>query len=362
MKTSIKDIRIYSAVSTLSKPIADATHDISKISFYVLEVELESGVTGQGYLLSFHYSPNAIEGALKDVRNFVLNGGYQVHETVRVKQDWDKEAEYFGINGVQNCAIAALNIAMWDAKGKTLGQPIWKLFGSNMKKIPVYGSGGWISYSDQELLDEVLDYQKRGFTAVKVKVGHPDGIERDIARLRMCREKLGDKTKIMMDANQGMDVPTALALAKQAREIGLQWFEEPIGKDNHAGYQLLRNQCGIAIACGEREYDCQSLKELIKRNAIDMWQPDLVRMGGVETWRDSIALANAYDIPALPHYYKDYDVPLLCTVPKVYGAESFDWINAIIDNTMRIENGYAYPRETPGWGFSFKEEYLTPVK
>ena len=93
-----------------------------------------------------------------------------------------------------------------------------------------------------------------------------------------------------------------------------------------------------------------------------MWQPDLVRMGGVETWRDSIALANAYDIPALPHYYKDYDVPLLCTVPKVYGAESFDWINAIIDNTMRIENGYAYPRETPGWGFSFKEEYLTPVK
>ena len=362
MKTEFKDINIYSAVSTLSKPIADATHDISKIAFYVVEIELKSGIKGQGYLLSFHYSPNAIEGALKDVRNFALAGNYQVNDTVRLKLDWDKEAEYFGNNGVQNCAIAALNIAMWDAWGKTVGLPIWKMFGTNAKKIPVYGSGGWISYSDEELLEEVLDYQKRGFTAVKVKVGHPDGIERDIQRLRLCRERLGTATKIMMDANQGMDVPTALALAARAKEIGLHWFEEPISKDNYAGYQIIRNQCGIAIACGEREYDCQALKELIKRNAIDMWQPDLVRMGGVEPWRNSIALANSHGIPALPHYYKDYDVPLLCTVPVVYGAESFDWINAIIDNTMRIENGYAYPREGAGWGFSFKEEFLIPVK
>lgn len=362
MQTEIKEVNLYSTVSTLSKPIADATHDISKISFYVLEVVLKSGVKGQGYLLSFHYSPNAIEGALKDVRNFVLKGGYHAYETVRVKLDWDKEAEYFGNNGVQNCAIAALNIAMWDAWGKTVGLPIWKMLGSNSRKIPVYGSGGWTSYSDEELLEEVLDYQKRGFTAVKVKVGHPDGIERDVQRLRICRERLGSSTRIMMDANQGLDVPTALALASTARNIGIRWFEEPINKDNYAGYQLLRNQCGIAIACGEREYDSMALKELIKRNAIDMWQPDLVRMGGVESWKNSIALANAYDIPALPHYYKDYDVPLLCTIPKVYGAESFDWIDAIIDNTMRIENGYAYPRETPGWGFSFKEEFLTPVK
>lgn len=361
-KTRIKEVNIYNTVSTLSKPIADSTHDISKISFYVLEVELENGIIGQGYLLSFHYSPNAIEGALKDVRDFVLNAGYHAYETVRVKRDWDKEAEYFGNNGVQNCAIAVLNLAMWDAWGKCVGEPIWKLFGSNMKKIPVYGSGGWISYSEAELLEEVLDYQKRGFTAVKVKVGHPDGIERDLERLRLCREKLGTKTRIMMDANQGLDVPSALALAREATNIGLQWFEEPVNKDNYEGYELLHNQCGIALACGEREYDCTTLKELIKRNAIDMWQPDMIRMGGVESWRNSIALANANHIPALPHYYKDYDVPMLCTIPKVYGAESFDWINGIIDNTMRIENGYAYPRETPGWGFSFKQEFLTPVK
>ena len=232
----------------------------------------------------------------------------------------------------------------------------------NQTRIPVYGSGGWISYTDEELLEEVLDYKARGFTAVKIKVGHPEGIERDMHRLSICRERLGNSVKIMMDANQGMDVVDALKLSEQAKVIGLQWFEEPVPHTDFAGYELLRNKCGIALAMGEREYDCEALKNLISRNALDLWQPDIVRLGGVESWRDSAALAEAYHLPVLPHYYKDYDVPLLCTIKTPYGAESFDWIDGIIDNTMKIENGFAYPREGAGWGFAFKEEALEEVK
>ena len=93
--TLIKDIRIYQAVSKLSHPIADSTHDISKIAFYVLEVETKGGVIGQGYLLSFHYSPNAIEGALKDMKKFVLEKDYHVYETAQVQKDYEIESEYF---------------------------------------------------------------------------------------------------------------------------------------------------------------------------------------------------------------------------------------------------------------------------
>lgn len=112
----------------------------------------------------------------------------------------------------------------------------------------------------------------------------------------------------------------------------------------------------------EREYSTVALRELIGRRALDLWQPDLIRLGGVEAWRDSAALANAYNIPVLPHYYKDYDVPLLCTVANPYGAESFDWIDAIIDNPMVIDNGFARPREGEGWGFRFLHEFMTEVK
>lgn len=361
MSNLIKDVQIYSAVSRMSRPIADSTHEISDIKFYVIEITTEKGVKGQGYLLSFHYSPCAIEGALKDIRRFLLENPFEIHETVRMKQSYETECEYFGNPGLLRWAQATANVAMWDAWGKTLGQPVWKLLGSNGKRIPVYGSGGWLNYTDEELLDEVRGYKARGFTAVKVKVGSPD-IERDLRRMNMVREAIGGDLRIMIDANQGMDVPGAIKLSNLARDIGIYWFEEPVSNRDFAGYETIRGKTGISLAMGEREYDDTALLNLIRRNALDLWQPDLIRIGGVEAWRDSAALANAYHIPCLPHYYKDYDVPLLATVPNPCGAESFDWIDGIIDNPMRIENGFAAPRDGAGWGFSFKEEALKPVE
>ncbi len=359
--TLIKDIRIYQATSQISQPIADSTHDISKIAFYVLEAETAAGVVGQGYLLSFHYSPCAIEGALKDLKHFVLAHDYHVYETAQLQKEYEIESEYFGIVGLQRWALATLNVALWDAWGRTLKQPVYRLFGCHRKPIPVYGSGGWISYSDEELVEEVVNYKKRGFTAVKIKVGSPD-MERDIRRLHLVREAVGPDLKIMMDANQGMDVPNAVKLIHEVEDLGIFWFEEPIINTDFEGYATIHGKTHVSLAMGEREYSTVALRELIGRRALDLWQPDLIRLGGVETWRDSAALANAYNIPVLPHYYKDYDVALLATVSNPYGAESFDWIDDIIDNPMTINNGYALQREGDGWGFSFLPQYMNEIQ
>lgn len=354
----IKDIRFYRAISKISQPIADATHEISEISFYITEIQLESGIIGQSYLLSFHYSPNAIEGALKDLKNFVP--GYKVYETVKLANDIQAETEYFGNNGLLKWSSASVNVAMWDAWGKTLDKPIWKLLGNSCKKVPVYGSGGWLSYSDEELIDEVVNYKKRGLKAVKIKVGSKEE-GRDLQRLRRVREAVGSNLNIMMDANQGMDISSALKLSREASKLNIHWFEEPISHTDFAGYQLLRSKTDISLAMGEREYDLEPLKELIRRNALDLWQPDLLRIGGVEAWRESAYVANAYNIPVLPHYYKDYDIPLLCTIPNGYGAESFDWIDDLIDNTIKVEDGMAVPRQSAGWGFEFKKELMNEI-
>jgi len=275
-------------------------------------------------------------------------------------KEMEMENEYFGIVGLQRWVQATINVAMWDCWCKTLGQPIWKVLGGSLKKIPVYGSGGWLSYSDEELLEEVIGYKMRGFTAVKIKVGSP--IERDLERLKKVRQVVGRDVGIMMDANQGMDVPSAIKLAEKAAALDIRWFEEPVANTDFAGYQAIRNKTGIALAMGEREYDYTALRELINRNALDLWQPDLIRIGGVEQWRDSAALATANGIPVLPHYYKDYDVPLLTTIAKPFGAESFDWIDGIIDEPMKVDNGYILPRKGSGWGFNFLPEYLVEIK
>ncbi|WP_346238572.1 mandelate racemase/muconate lactonizing enzyme family protein [Niabella insulamsoli] len=354
----IQSYELFKAKAPLTRPIADATHTLTEMSFIILRLRLETGVVGEAYLLSFQYSPNAIAGALKDAAATII--GECVHNTVAVFEKMDRQHEYFGMEGINRWAQAAVNIAMWDAWAKTLGQPVWKLLGANYHKVPVYGSGGWLSYSIEELIDEVSGYKKRGFQSVKIKVGKPDWRE-DLERLAKVREAVGDHIGIMMDANQGMQLTDALSLARAARNLQINWFEEPIHHTDFQGYQLLKNQAGIALAMGEREYSTLPLRELIKLNAIDIWQPDILRIGVVEAWRNSAALAQAHHIPVLPHYYKDYDVPLLCTITNGAGAESFDWIDPLIDHTLTIDNGYAIPREREGWGFSFKDKFLTAI-
>lgn len=358
MVQTIENYSVYSAKSRLVKPIADATHTLTEISFIVLRIGLKSGIVGESYLLSFQYSPRAIAGALKDAGEMAL--GAEMSNTVGLFEKMNASNEYFGLEGINRWAEAAFNIAMWDAWCKHLGQPVWKVLGGSSRKISIYGSGGWLSYTTDELINEVAGYKARGFKAVKIKVGKPDWKE-DLERLRLVREAVGNDIDIMMDANQGMDVPTALRLARAARELNIHWFEEPIDHTDFQGYQLLKNQAGISLAMGEREYSTVPLRELLLRNAIDIWQPDILRIGGVEAWKNSAALAGTFNIPVLPHYYKDYDIPLLCTIPNGAGAESFDWIDPLIDRPLKIDNGFAIPHDSPGWGFGFKDEFLKEI-
>jgi L-alanine-DL-glutamate epimerase-like enolase superfamily enzyme len=355
---AIRDYNLYKAKAQLKKPISDATHTLHEISFLVLRLQLENGVVGESYLLSFQYSPLAIYGALRDILPIVK--GYQANETGKLYTKINELSEYFGNQGINRWAQAAVNIAMWDAWGKSLEQPIWKLLGTYKDNCPIYGSGGWLSYTIDELIGEVTDYTQRGFKAVKIKVGSPDW-KTDLERLNLVREAVGSDINIMIDANQGMELSAAIQLATAARELNIYWFEEPLHHQNFDGYQTLKKQTGILLAMGEREYDTSPLVQLLQRKAIDIWQPDLLRIGGVEAWRASAALAASYHIPVLPHYYKDYDVPLVCSIPNGAGVESFDWIDSLIDNPILVKDGFATPHEQPGWGFNFIDDLLEEI-
>ena len=357
-ETRINNIQLFKATSVLKKPISDATHTLSEISFIVLRLQLENGIIGESYLLSFQYSPEAIKGALKDCIPHVI--GHAAHETGLVYEKLNHLHEYFGQNGLLRWAQGAINIAMWDAWGKVLQQPLWKIWGTYKQKVPLYGSGGWISYTIDELIEEVTNYVSRGFRAVKIKVGSPDW-RTDLERLKKVRESVGNDVNIMMDANQGIRLPEAVQLAKAAYELNINWFEEPLHHENFEGFKSLKNQTGISLAMGEREFNSQPLIELIKRKAIDIWQPDILRIGGVEAWKESAAIAAGFHLPVLPHYYKDYDVPLLCTIPNGSGAESFDWIDGLIDRPMLVKDGFAYPHDEPGWGFNFIDDCLQKI-
>lgn len=351
-------LKFYEAQSPLSQPIADATHQIPAIRFIIARLALDNGIVGEGYLLAFHFSPAAIRGALTDVRGLALDR--EVCATKAFNTACDQAAEYFGAGGLQRWARGLVNLAMWDAWGQHLGQPVWRLLGAQGSRVPTYGSGGWLSYSLDELLHEATGYTQRGFTAIKLKVGSPDR-ERDVERIAKVREAVGPHVRVMIDANQGFDYPAALDLAQRSRPYGIHWFEEPLDHADFDGYAALRQNAKMALAMGEREYDLVPLRELTRRNALDLWQPDILRLGGVEGWLDSAALAHAHHLPVLAHYYKEYDTALAVTIPNAAGVESFDWVDGLVDQPVRIEGGFAYPSDRPGWGFRFKDDALTEI-
>jgi L-alanine-DL-glutamate epimerase-like enolase superfamily enzyme len=354
----IASVQFFRAESPLSRPIADATHEISAIRFVVARITLTNGVTGEGYLLAFDFNPAAVAGVLADVRPLAV--GRTVSETVAFNRVCDQAFEYFGNTGLSRWARGIINIAMWDAWGRHLRQPIWKILGTAEDRVPVYGSGGWLSYSIDELLDEVTRYAKRGFQAVKIKVGSRDSAA-DLERLAKVRERVGPHIRVMIDANQGLTYPAALDLARRAQPYGIHWFEEPLEHGDFDGYASLRQNAGLALAMGEREYDLVPLRELVRRGGIDLWQPDILRLGGVEDWLESAAFARAHRLPVLAHYYKEYDAALAVTIPNAAGVESFDWVDGIIDRPLHIADGYAYPSAESGWGFSFKPDALTEI-
>ena len=354
----VRSAEFFRAVSPVSHPIADSTHTISEIAFIVCRLELSSGITGEGCLLSFDYSPEAIQGALRDIGQSLI--GLPVYEVGRLSANFNQAAEYFGREGPNRWALGIVNIALWDAWAKALQVPIWRLFGSYRDKIPVYGSGGWLSYDIPELVEEAKRYVTLGFRGIKIKVGSPE-VSHDVERLARVREAVGPGIALMMDANQGMSVGEATILARRAQSLDIQWFEEPISNVDFDGYRHLREATGISLAMGEREYNVVALTELIARNAIDLWQPDILRLGGVDAWRESAAVARAHNLPVLPHFYKEYDVPLLCTVGNAVAAEYFDWMEGLVDHPLTIEDGFARPSERPGWGFSFADKRLSAL-
>lgn len=353
----VRDVSFFRAVSPVSRPIADSTHTIPEIAFVVTRLTTETGRVGESYLLAFHYSPHGILGALKDAAERVV--GWDPGDPHGFASEWERSSEYFGNPGLNRWALGAVEIALWDLLAQSFDVPVWRMLDGRPAPVPLYGSGGWLSYSVDELIDEAVGYVRRGLRAVKVKVG--SSLEADVERLTRVREAVGPDVELLMDANQGLDLKGAVALAKASAPLAVGWFEEPLEHTAFDAYASLKDTTEIPLAMGEREFDLTALRELSARRALDLWQPDILRLGGVGGWTASAKFADVLHLPVLPHFYKEYDVPLLSTVERVRGAECFDWVDPLLDRPLRVQDGFAHVNEDPGWGFRFKDEHLSEV-
>ena len=217
------------------------------------------------------------------------------------------------LRGYQMIAIAAVDMALWDLKGKILGQPVYKLLGGAMREsVPVYATGLMLEKDPSAIVDLAREYVERGLRGMKLKIG--ENVAQDLATARALREGLGPDIKLMVDANGGYDFKTALRVAKQLEPLDIFWFEEPLKVEDPDGVAELRRRIPMYLAAGECEYTTTSFRDLLLKGALDVCQPDVSRAGGITETRRIADLADTFNTYYAPHAWGG----ILCVTASIH--------------------------------------------
>jgi L-alanine-DL-glutamate epimerase-like enolase superfamily enzyme len=263
--------------------------------------------------------------------------------------------------GIAMMAVSALDNALWDLKAKLLELPLSKLIGSVKDKMLLYGSGGFTSYSKEQLQDQFSHWTEEGMKYVKMKIGRD--VKQDVERVKQARQAIGDDVDLFVDANGAYTIKQAIEKASQFADSKISWFEEPVTSDNLDGLRFIREQVQplVNVTAGEYGYNLPYFKRMLEAKAVDILQADATRCGGITDFLKAGHLAEAYEIPFSSHCAPMLHLAAALALPSFFIAEYFH-------DHARIESmlfdGFAYPKNgymkpdlrAPGLGFEFKYE------
>jgi L-alanine-DL-glutamate epimerase-like enolase superfamily enzyme len=300
-------------------PAQDATmfRPASGQTSLFVHVRTDAGLEGLG-MSEATGTRHVIEQTL---RPLLLGRDPLEHERLWEEMFWAVRS--YGRKGLALCALSAIDIALWDLKGKIFGAPLYRLLGPYTDAVPVYGSGGWTHLPEGELVREQAGFVERGFPRVKMKVGKAFGRaeEEDVRRVAAVRRTLGDGVTLYLDANGGYRAKQAIVLARRFEQYNVAWFEEPVHADDLAGLAEVRRDGPLPVATGEHEYTKFGFKALLTQGAADIVQPDVARVGGVTEWLKIAHLAAAFNLPVAPHAVSLVHLHLACCTPNLAVVE-----------------------------------------
>jgi L-alanine-DL-glutamate epimerase-like enolase superfamily enzyme len=264
-----------------------------------------------------------------------------------------------GRPGICSMAISAVDCALWDLKAQMLGLPLVTLLGQVRETAPIYGSGGFTSYSDRQLAKQLSGWVNQGIPCVKMKIGRD--AKRDLDRVRVARHAIGSKAELYVDANGAYTRKQALAQAERFAAFGVRWFEEPVSSDDLEGLRLIRDSAPalMDIAAGEYGYDVFYFRNMLSAGAVDVQQADITRCGGVTGFLQVAALCQAHNVPLSGHTAPALHTHIACAVTPFKNLEYFhDHVRIermIFDSLPQLVNGSLRPDlSRPGLGLELK--------
>jgi D-galactarolactone cycloisomerase len=296
----IIDVRAHILEAPLSEAFSYSRAWYSTRTSLIVEILTDAGLVGWGEC----YGPARINAAVVDSMKPLLVG----QDPFRTEWLWHEIYARFRDHGQKGSIIQGLSgidIALWDIKGKALGEPVHRLMGGPIRtEVSAYATGLYRRKEGQPedyLAEEAAGYRAEGFTAVKLKVGY--GVEEDLKMIRAVRDAIGPGIGLMIDANHAYDAIAAIRLGRFAEAFDIAWFEEPVPPEDVAGHREVRAALSIPVASGECEFTRFGFRELITTRAIDIVQPDTCSAGGISECKKIADMALAYGLRYVPHVW-----------------------------------------------------------
>ncbi len=361
VKSTIRRVDTYLVDLVPERPRTDAIQSFVKQETIFVEIESEDGACGIGYAYTIGTGGRAVlEHLRNDLVPLLAGEDAGQIEAVWQKLFWATHGTVVG--PITSLALAAVDTALWDLRGKTLGQPLWRLAGGARSSIPLYDTeGGWLHLSTEDLVEGALMSKRQGWSGIKIKVGKPRPQE-DLERLQAVREAVGPDMDIMVDANQSMTYAEAKRRARLFEELSLFWFEEPLPAEDISGHSRLAASTSIPIAVGESIYSPSHFREYLVAGAAGIIQPDVARIGGISNWLKVAHLAETFNVKVAPHFLMELHVSLASAVPNALYVEYIPQLRSITKGEIQIVDGMAMAPETPGIGIEWDDEKIQSLR
>ncbi|MBI4890052.1 MAG: mandelate racemase/muconate lactonizing enzyme family protein [Acidobacteria bacterium] len=348
----------------LPKPIADAVRVITHRDHLIVTIHTSGGPSGLGFTLGYDGS-QAMVSLVDQIYRPILMGA-DAFDTERLWAEMFRQSIQAGRRGAALRAISAIDIALWDIRGKAAGLPVMELLGVHSRKLRCYATGGYYrgGQSLDDLVRETSAVVEKGFTALKLKVGGLSARE-DAARIGAVRRALGDEVEILLDANGGWkSAPEAISAMDRLEEFNPFWIEEPVRADNLTAMAKIAAAIRTPVATGELEATRWAFAQLLDQRAAEILQPDVTVVGGVSEWLKVAHMAAAFDVPVAPHYNWDFHSQLCAATPNAIFVEYFlaesgvKMFDHVLANPMKPTGGYLEPRTAPGFGIELIPEEI----
>lgn len=372
-------LETYLLSAPLPQPVRTSTHTIARVSEVVVKLTTDAGLVGVGEAhgpFLFQAGPDGLRSVNEILTSITpLVVGQDPFDVERIWQDLFA-LTYTSVRGIPTLArqhrplvtaMSAVDIALWDLKGKAIERPVWALLGGALRQtVPAYVTGFY--YRDGERPDdlarEAAMYLEQGYRTVKVKVG---GLppEADAERVGRIRRAVGPDVAIMLDANQGWNLPTAIRAARLCAEHDILWLEDPMPwYDERRTLERLKAEVAIPIAAGETEYTPFGLRTLLAEGLVDYLIIDATWAGGLTTWRKAAVMAELYQVPLAAHHDPQIHVHAVAASPTGFILESFAdptrdplWFELFRERPAIVDGFMAVP-DAPGLGLELRDETL----